>query len=336
MKEYNIETFERHIVDQQHKEHPDAQGDFSWLLSGIVLACKIIGEEVRRLGLSDSRGTAGSDNVHGEEQQKLDVFANQVLMECLGSRGNVGLLASEEDEDPIVVLENPDQGEYIVVFDPLDGSSNIDVNVSVGTIFSVFRRSRENGGSFDEEVLQCGCEQLAAGYVLYGSSTMMVYTIGQGVHGFTLDPTIGTFVLTHPNLQMPGRGMIYSVNESYADGFPPYCRRFLHWVKSGEDDTLYRSRYIGSLVADFHRTLFKGGIFLYPPTSFFPQGKLRLVYEANPIAFLAEQAGGVATNGSQRILQLKPTTLHERVPLFVGSSFEMDKLHAFIQRPLKV
>jgi fructose-1,6-bisphosphatase I len=336
MPEYNINTFSRHIVAEQQDQHPGAQGNFSWLLSGLSLACKIIGEEVRRLGLSSAAGPAEGINVHGEQQQGLDVFANNVLMDCLGSRGNVGLLASEENEEPVVIVEHPEQGEYIVVFDPLDGSSNLDVNVSVGTIFSIFRRMAKTGKAMADEVLQKGRQQVAAGYVAYGSSTVLVYSTGHGVHGFTLDQAIGTFVLSHPNMKMPDRGTTYSVNEAYADGFPPYCRRFLHWLKSGEDEALYRSRYIGSLVADFHRTLLKGGIFMYPPTSFYPEGKLRLMYEANPIAMLAEQAGGLATNGTQPILDLLPKALHERVPLFVGSRHEMDKLHAFVERPLKV
>jgi fructose-1,6-bisphosphatase I len=336
MADYNINTFARHIVTEQQDMHPTARGSFSWLLNGIELACKIIGEEVRRLGLSSAAGSAGTVNVQGEEQQGLDVFANKVLMDCLGSRGNVGLLASEENEEPIVMIEHPEQGEYIVMFDPLDGSSNLDVNVSVGTIFSIYRRAESGRKTLTEEVLQPGRAQMAAGYALYGSSTVLVYTTGHGVHGFTLDPTVGTFVLSHPDLKMPPAGKIYSVNEAYADGFPPYCRRFLHWLKSGEDEAAYRSRYIGSLVADFHRTLLKGGIFMYPPTSFFPEGKLRLMYEANPIALLAEQAGGVATNGTTSILDLVPKALHERVPLFVGSATEMSKLSAFIERPLKV
>jgi fructose-1,6-bisphosphatase I len=336
MADYNINTFARHVATEQQDMHPTARGSFSWLLNGIELACKIIGEEVRRLGLSSAAGSAGTVNVQGEEQQGLDIFANKVLMECLGSRGNVGLLASEENEEPMVMIEHPEQGEYIVMFDPLDGSSNLDVNVSVGTIFSIYRRVASRGKPLADEVLQPGRDQIAAGYALYGSSTVLVYTTGHGVHGFTLDPTVGTFVLSHPDMKMPTAGGIYSVNEAYADGFPPYCRRFLHWLKSGEDDAMYRSRYIGSLVADFHRTLLKGGIFMYPPTSFFPEGKLRLMYEANPIAFLCEQAGGVATNGTSPILDLVPQTLHQRVPLFVGSTHEMTKLSAFIERPLKV
>jgi fructose-1,6-bisphosphatase I len=228
-----------------------------------------------------------------------------------------------------VVLENPDHGEYVVVFDPLDGSSNIDLNVSVGTIFSIFRRDPSNRSDPATDVLQPGNKQVAAGYVLYGSSTMLVYTTGYGVHGFTLDLSIGAFVLSHPDMKMPRRGNLYSVNEANADGFPESYRRFLHWLKSADDGTVYSSRYIGSLVADFHRTMLKGGIFLYPPTNQYPEGKLRLLYEANPIAMLAEQAGGIATDGQQRILDIAPENLHQRTPLVVGSKFEMDRLHSF-------
>ena len=239
------------------------------------------------------------------------------------------MLASEENEEPVVVLENPDYGKYIVIFDPLDGSSNIDLAVSVGTIFSIFRRDTANRSLPAADVLQAGRRQVAAGYVLYGSSTMLVYTTGHGVHGFTLDLSIGAFVLSHPDIKMPERGSTYSVNEANADGFPAYCRRYLHWLKSAQDGTVYSSRYIGSLVADFHRTMLKGGIFLYPPTMHYPDGKLRLLYEANPIALLAEQAGGQATDGRRPILDVAPIALHQRTPLFVGSRYEMERLHEF-------
>jgi fructose-1,6-bisphosphatase I len=265
-------------------------------------------------------------------QQKLDVFANHALLHALGNRGNVGILASEENEEPVVVLQNPEHGEYIVVFDPLDGSSNIDLNVSVGTIFAIFRRDPENQGDATTDVLQPGSRQVAAGYVLYGSSTMLVYTTGHGVHGFTLDMSIGAFVLSHPNIRMPERGSLYSVNEANADNFPPFCNRFLHWLKSGDGGVTYSSRYIGSLVADFHRTMLKGGIFMYPPTAHYPEGKLRLMYEANPIAMLAEQAGGMASDGHQRILEIVPEALHQRTPLFVGSKLEMQRLHVMARQ----
>ncbi|MEX0613683.1 MAG: class 1 fructose-bisphosphatase, partial [Pirellulales bacterium] len=258
----------------------------------------------------------------------LDVFANNALLHALANRGNVGVLASEENEEPVVVLADPNCGEYIVIFDPLDGSSNIDLNVGVGTIFSIFRRDKANRTDPASDVLQAGRRQVAAGYVLYGSSTMLVYTTGNGVHGFTLDPAIGAFVLSHPDIRMPAQGSLYSVNEANAGSFPSRYRRFLDWLKSSPDGRTYSSRYIGSLVADFHRTLLKGGVFLYPPTVRFPQGKLRLLYEANPIALIAEQAGGMATDGLEPILDLVPQALHQRTPLAVGSRLEIEQLGA--------
>jgi fructose-1,6-bisphosphatase I len=265
--------------------------------------------------------------------QKLDVIANQALLHCLGNRGNVAVMASEENAEPVVVPRDRKHGKHVVVFDPLDGSSNIDVNVSVGTIFSILRREPDPDGTRDPlaDVLQPGTAQIAAGYVVYGSSTMLVYTAGNGVAGFTLDPSIGAFVISHERIVMPPRGAIYSVNEANADSFPEGYRRFLATLRSGATGRQYSSRYIGSLVADFHRTLLKGGVFLYPPTRTHPQGKLRLMYEANPIAFLAEQAGGVATDGQRRILDLKPASLHQRTPLMVGSSEEM----ALLEQHLK-
>lgn len=325
-------TVAQHILEQQKRRYPEATGEFSWLLSGITLATKMVAAEVRRAGLGSQLGATGDTNVQGEEVQKLDVFANEALLHCLGSRGNVGVLASEENETPVVVLQNPARGKYIVIFDPLDGSSNLDLNVSVGTIFSIL--ARKEGASDDPgaDVLQPGDHQLAAGYVLYGSSTMLVYTTGDGVFGFTLDPAIGAYVLSHANYRMPERGSLYSVNEANMDSFPEYCRRFLHWLKSGEDNRVYSSRYIGSLVADFHRTLLRGGIFMYPPTARYTSGKLRLLYEANPIAFIAEQAGGMATDGRRRILEVPPGSLHQRTPLFVGSRYEMERLMAFAKK----
>jgi fructose-1,6-bisphosphatase I len=273
--------------------------------------------------------------VQGEVQQKLDVLANQALLRCLGNRGNVAVMASEEDAEPLVVARDRQHGKYVVVFDPLDGSSNIDVNVSVGTIFSILRREPDPTEKRDplQDVLQPGLKQLAAGYVVYGSSTMLVYTAGNGVTGFTLDPSIGAFIISHEQITMPPRGSIYSVNEANADSFPEPYRRFLAHLRLGATGRTYSSRYIGSLVADFHRTLLKGGVFLYPPTAQYPSGKLRLMYEANPIAWLAEQAGGLATNGRQRIVQLEPKSLHQRTPLLVGSREEMELLTAMLQAP---
>jgi fructose-1,6-bisphosphatase I len=249
-------------------------------------------------------------------------------LHCLGTRGSVAVMASEENEEPIVVPRDREHGRHVVVFDPLDGSSNIDVNVSVGTIFSILRREGDPSGSRDplEDVLQPGYRQVAAGYVVYGSSTMMVYTVGNGVNGFTLDPAIGAYILSHEGIRMPEQGELYSVNEAHSDSFPAPYRSFLAKLRSGAAGRTYSSRYIGSLVADFHRTLLKGGIFLYPPTRPYPQGKLRLLYEANPIAFLAEQAGGVASDGRQRILDIAPTNLHQRTPFLVGSKREMGML----------
>lgn len=309
-----MKTFELHIAEQSESTRPNARGQLHSLLSEIVAACATISERVRR----------------------LDVFANQLLIERVGTVGRVGLIVSEEEEKPVVLADDPTDGDYLVVFDPLDGSSNLDAHVSVGTIFSVYSRVRAQTASMDAQLLQRGANQLMAGYVLYGASTVLVYTTGNGVHGFTLDPVIGTFVLSYPNIQMPKQGGIYSVNDSLATAFPEYCRRFLDCLKSRTNGSAYRSRYIGSLVADFHRTLLKGGVFLYPPTSCHRDGKLRLLYEANPIAYLAQQAGGMATNGAVRILDVVPTSLHQRVPLFVGGSFEMNLLAEFVQEPLHV
>ena len=258
--------------------------------------------QIRRAGLVDVVGSAGTTNVQGETVQKLDVLANQALISCLGNRGNVGVLASEENDEPAVVLRDPQYGKYVVIFDPLDGSSNIDVNVSVGTIFSIFRRELEGIGRRDPaaDVLQVGTKQIAAGYVLYGPSTLLVYSTGHGVHGFTLDPSFGAYMLTHPHIKMPETGPYYSVNEANLASFPSGYQNFVTALREGRTGQTYSSRYVGSLVADFHRTLLKGGIFFYPPTRRHPQGKLRLMYEANPIAFLAEQAGGMATDGDLR------------------------------------
>jgi fructose-1,6-bisphosphatase I len=321
-------TVQQHIQEEQRRYGPYATGEFSWLLSGITLATKIVAAEVRRAGLAGVLGSAGQRNVHGETVQKLDVLANEALLYCLGSRGNVGVMASEENEEPIVATRDRESGKYVVIFDPLDGSSNIDINVSVGTIFSILRREPDPTASRDPlfDVLQPGRRQLAAGYVVYGSSTMLVYTTGNGVFGFTLDPSIGAYFLSHERITMPQHGNTYSVNEANADSFPEGYRRFLARLRSGETGRVYSSRYIGSLVADFHRTLLKGGIFLYPPTRHYPRGKLRLLYEANPIAFLAEQAGGRAVDGTTNILDLPPASLHQRTSLIVGSREEVELL----------
>jgi fructose-1,6-bisphosphatase I len=323
-----IVTVQNHIIDQQ-RQHPTATGEFSWLLSGITLATKIIESKVRRAGIADVLGSAGEVNVQGEEVQKLDRLANETLLRTLGYRGNIGILASEEDDEPHIVQEGSQDGKYMVLFDPLDGSSNIDVNVSVGTIFSILRRKEDAWDSKDAvtHLLQPGVEQLAAGYVVYGSSTVLVYTTGNGLHMFTLDPNIGAFVLYNENVLMPAAGKMYSVNEAYRDSFPAGYQKYLDWTKKNK----YSLRYIGSLVADFHRTLLRGGVFLYPPTAKDPGGKLRLLYEANPMAFLAEQAGGKATDGKRRILEIEPTGLHQRTPLIIGSADEVDRVLEYVR-----
>jgi fructose-1,6-bisphosphatase I len=318
-----ITTVQQHI-QQEQRSLPEAKGTFSMLLSGITLATKMIQARVRRAGLMDVLGSAGETNVQGEVQQKLDVYANQALLDSLGTRDAVAMLISEENEQPFVIDRATDIGRYIVVFDPLDGSSNIDVNVSVGTIFSIFRRP---AGFEDDHVgaaLQPGFKQVAAGYVVYGSSTIFVYTAGRGVFGFTLDPNIGAYVLCHDHMKMPAQGKYYSVNEANIAAFPPAYQEYLAELRSGGLGHEYSSRYVGSLVADFHRTLLKGGVFLYPPTLSHPDGKLRLMYEANPLAFIAEQAGGLATNGQGRIQQIHPESIHQRTPLVIGSRVEMD------------
>jgi len=325
MRSEGVITVQQHILDEQRRFSPTASGEFSWLLSGMTLATKIVADAIRRAGLTNILGAAGSENIQGEAQQKLDVLANQALLHCIGRRGNVAVMASEENEEPIVVSRDRDHGRYVVVFDPLDGSTNIDVNVSVGTIFSIFRREP---GVRDpmEDVLSPGRQQVAAGYVVYGPSTIFVYTSGHGVNGFTLDPAIGAYVLSHERMTMPEQGAMYSVNEAFVDTFPEPYRQFLADLRAGRLGRTYSSRYVGSLVADFHRTLLKGGVFLYPPTASHAGGKLRLMYEANPIAFLAEQAGGIATDGRGPILDIVPTGLHQRTPFLVGSRAEMEHL----------
>ena len=322
-----ITTFAQHIIEQQ-RSHPTATGQFSWLLGGITLATKIIESYVRRAGIVDVLGGLGCKNVQGEAVQKLDMLANETIKQCLGYRGNVGILVSEEDDEPKVIKNVGSDGRYIVLFDPLDGSSNIDVNVSIGTIFSVLQ-TRDDlwpGENPEKHILQPGVRQLAAGYVVYGSSTVLAYTTGDGVHMFTLNPDIGAFVLHHEHVKMPPNGKMYSVNEAYRASFPTGVQNYLEWAK----DKNYSLRYIGSLVADFHRTLLRGGVFLYPPTQKSPRGKLRLLYEANPMAFLAEQAGGCATDGKERLLEKQPTELHERTPLIIGSKDEVERVHDFL------
>lgn len=314
-------TIQQHILQEQQRV--GASGEFSWLLSGITLAAKAIHAKVARAGINDILGEYGAENVQGESQQKLDVYANDVMMHSLSYRDSIGVLASEENEHPIINAQSK-TAKYAVVFDPLDGSSNIDVNVSVGTIFSILKKPEGSDAPDLKWVLQPGTEQVAAGYVLYGSSTMMVYTAGDGVHGFTLDPAIGAFVLSHENIRMPWQGKYYSVNEGYRDSFPETFQNYFEELRTGYCGTKYACRYIGSMVADFHRTLLKGGVFAYPPTEDVPGGKLRMLYEINPIAMIAEAAGGLAMDGSRKVMDITPKHVHQRSSFIVGGGAEMD------------
>jgi len=319
-------TLERHILEEQ-RAHAAATGEFTRLFQQLALAGKIVGSRVNQAGLAGVLGVTGEVNVQGERVQKLDVFANQALIHCTEHGGQVCLMASEEVDDPIPIPTGYPRGKYVLMFDPLDGSSNIDVNISIGTIFGVHRRvTRGSDEPALRDCLQPGYKQVAAGYIIYGSSTMFVYTTGQRVHGFTLDPSVGEFFLSHPNIQIPRRGSMYSVNEGNESKWDPKVRDWVRWLKTPDKASgrPYSSRYIGTLVADFHRTLLKGGIFAYPADEKNPNGKLRLLYEAAPMAFIARAAGGAASTGTQAILDIVPTELHQRVPLYIGSHDDVD------------
>ncbi|HYM80703.1 MAG TPA: class 1 fructose-bisphosphatase [Candidatus Limnocylindria bacterium] len=321
------------FILQQERLHPEASGEFTSVLNDIALAAKMINREVVRAGLVDILGYTGAENVHGEKVQKLDRFAHEVIYRVLGSTGQLAVLASEEDEDIIPVPEGQPVGKYVVNFDPLDGSSNINANVNIGTIFSILPRLTRKGSGGLQDVLQAGRRQLAAGYVMYGSSTMLVYTTGDGVHGFTYEPSLGEFLLSAADIRTPSRGHIYSVNEGNYFKWDEGVKRYVDWLKM-EDDASgrpYSSRYVGSLVADFHRNLLYGGIFLYPGDQKNPYGKLRVLYEAAPLAFIAEQAGGAASDGAHRIIDLAPTSLHQRTPLFLGSPEDVTECEQFVQ-----
>jgi fructose-1,6-bisphosphatase I len=318
----NITSLQSHILSEEAR-YPGSTGDFTWILSALSLAAKAIAAKVRIARLEDVLGDHGGANVHGETQQKLDVIANDILMTCLGNRPSIALVASEEDEQPTILRRGSDGGKYCVIFDPLDGSSNLDVCVGVGTIFSILKNDPGVAGAV-ETLCQPGSRQVAAGYILYGSSTVFVLTTGNGVDLFVLDPSIGSFVLVQSKIRIPPTGRIYSVNEANRDSFPAAISRYLDWAHHNG----YSSRYIGSMVADIHRTLLKGGVFLYPPTKKNPEGKLRLMYEANPIAMVVEQAGGQAVaitgGGSGRILDIEPTSIHQRTSVVIGSREEVD------------
>jgi len=316
-------TLGEYIIDKQ-QDFPEANGELTGLLGAIRLASKIVNREINKAGIADIIGATGVENIQGETQQKLDLYANDVFKSALEARGEVCGVASEE-EDEVVSFDSERcvNSKYVVLMDPLDGSTNIDVNVSVGTIFSIYKRVSEAGTPVTiDDFLQPGVKQVAAGYVIYGSSTMLVYTTGNGVHGFTCDPSLGVFYLSHENMTTPKTGSCYSINEGNYLKFPLGVKKYIKFCQdiAPEDNRPYTSRYIGSLVADFHRNLLKGGIFIYPSTAQAPEGKLRLLYECNPIAFLAEQSGGIASDGFNRIMEIQPTELHQRVPFFCGST----------------
>ena len=316
----NLITIERHILEQQ-KFFPEAHGELTDLLNDVAFAAKLVRKEVVRAGLVDILGLTGETNVQGEEVKKLDIFANEKIISAIGQHGRFAIMGSEENEEIIIPPKN-ESGNYALLFDPLDGSSNIDVNVSVGTIFSIYKLKGDDPGKANiNDCLQHGYEQVAAGYVIYGSSVVMVYTTGHGVHGFTYDPTIGEFLLSHENIITPKSGKYYSINEGSYAQFNEGTKKYLDYIKEEDPETNrpYSTRYIGSLVADFHRNLLTGGVFIYPPTTKHLKGKLRLMYEANPLAFICEQAGGRATNGRDRILDIQPLELHQRTPLYIGS-----------------
>lgn len=325
-----MNTLGEFLIANQQK-HPQSTGEFSRVIHALRLAAKVVSHKVNKAGLIDILGASGDTNIQGENQQKLDVFAHDTFIGALTNRKIVCGIASEEADDFITVHgseENP-ESKYIVLLDPLDGSSNIDVNVSLGTIFSIYKRVSPTAGPATlSDFLQKGTEQVAAGYILYGTSTLFVYTTGNGVNGFTLNPAIGTFYLSHPNIQLPHQGHIYSINEANYATFPETIKAYLKDRKS--KDALYTTRYIGSMVSDIHRNMFKGGIYLYPPNQKSPEGKLRLLYECNPMAFIIEQAGGTAISMKKRILEIDPTSLHQRVPFFCGNREMISALKAFL------
>lgn len=332
MSQQKIITIERFIVEEE-RAHPGASGSFSGLLRDLTLAFKLIWREVSKAGLVDILGTLGRENIHGDEVKKLDIFANETIYRAMDHGGHLCVMASEENED---VLSIPDQyptGKYVLIYDPLDGSSNIDANITIGTIFSLYRRVTASGPGSIDDCLQPGYKQVAAGYAMYGSSTMIVYTTGDGVHGFTLDPSIGEFLLSHENIRIPKKGKIYSVNEGNYHRWSEGMKKCIQYLceEDKSTDRPYSARYVGSLVGDIQRTLLYGGIFMYPADTRNPKGKLRLMYEGNPMAMLIEQAGGRASDGLIRILDIQPKSLHERTPVFLGSEEDVLTAEQFLQ-----
>ena len=330
----SVVTIERFIIEQE-KLHPEATGELSGVLYDLALAAKMIANKVRSAGLADILGATARENVQGETQQKLDVLANEIIIKAVDHGGRLCAIASEEEPDIIEIPENFKCGKYCLLFDPLDGSSNIDVNVPVGTIFSVVKKITRGARGEMEDMLQPGRRQVAAGYVIYGSSTMLVYTTGQGAHGFTLDPQIGEFLLSHPDITIPTCGRYLSVNDSYERLWSEDVRALMRRYRGLDGKRSAMSvRYVGSLVADFHRNLLGGGLFAYPPNERTPEGKLRLLYEANPLAFIVEQAGGAAITGRDRILDINPTDLHQRTPLYIGSKGDVDIAASMLGKPV--
>jgi len=327
-------TLQRHIIEEERK-YPEATGELSSLLWDLSLATKVISLEVNKAGLVDILGFTGDENVHGEKVKKLDIFANEMMIKAMDHGGHLCVMASEEEEGLIHIPKNKRIGKYVLLFDPLDGSSNIDANVSIGTIFSIYRRISPHGtpGTMDD-CLQQGYKQVAAGYAIYGSSTMLVYTAGNGVHGFTLDPAFGEYLLSHPNIKIPKKGKIYSINEGNYKYWHPGLKQYIKFLQKDDDpnEKPYSARYIGSMVADIHRNLLYGGIFIYPADKRNPNGKLRLMYECNPMAFIVEQAGGRATDGKQRILEKQPTSIHERTPIYIGSEEDVLTVEKFLRK----
>jgi fructose-1,6-bisphosphatase I len=332
MSSATIMTIERHILDQQ-KLHPHATGAFTGLLQDVALAAKLIARQTTRAGLLDILGAAEGENVYGERQQKLDLFANRIIFQINDHTGRLCAMASEESEDLIPIPEQFEIGKYLLLFDPLDGSSNIDVNVSIGTIFAIHRKISAGERGTLEDALQPASKLVAAGYVIYGSSTMLVYSTGQGVHGFTLDPSVGEFLLSHENIQLPEKPKYYSANQGYQKYWTPGVRAYINWLQGLDDagrDPL-TLRYIGSMVADFHRNLLQGGVFLYPGDMRQPDGKMRLLFEAQALAFIVSQAGGYASDGIGSILDIQPHELHQRVPLFMGNRSLVETAENFIR-----
>lgn len=336
MEHIRFMTLERHIIEGE-RQHPEATGELSALLSNLALAAKVISREVNKAGLVDILGFTGDENVHGEKVKKLDIYANDMMIKAMDHGGHLCAMASEEEEDIIHIPTQHRIGKYIILFDPLDGSSNIDANISIGTIFSIYKRLSPDGtpGTM-EDCLQPGVNQVAAGYVVYGSSTILVYTTGadHGVHGFTLDPSIGEFLLSHENITTPKKGKIYSINEGNYLYWHPGLKKYIKYLQEEDAATArpYSTRYIGSMVADIHRNMLYGGIFMYPADSRSPHGKLRLMYECNPMAMIIEAAGGRAIDGKQRIMEIVPTSLHQRTPIFIGCSDDVTTVEEFMAK----